>query len=89
MNLDHTDFTAKMETARLKRLSAVMQKSSNCTIDLIIVKCIGLLVVVLREWEDYPAEILLADKGWAYRSKEEAEDALPKVAAEMGVQYVL
>lgn len=47
----------------------------------------GIWVVVPREWEDYPAEILLADKGWTYRSKEEAEDALPKVAAEMGVEY--
>lgn len=49
----------------------------------------GIWVVVPREWEDYPAEILLADKGWTYRTKEEAEDALPKVAAEIGVQYVL
>lgn len=49
----------------------------------------GIWVVVPREWEDYPAEILLADKGWAYRSKEEAEDALPKVAKEMGVEYAL
>lgn len=49
----------------------------------------GIWVVVPREWEDYPAEILLADKGWTYRTREEAEDALPKVAAEMGVQYVL
>lgn len=49
----------------------------------------GIWVVVPREWEDYPAEILLADKGWTYRSKEEAKDALPKVAAEMGVEYVL
>lgn len=49
----------------------------------------GIWVVVPREWEDYPAEILLADKGWAYRSKEEAEDALPKVAAKLGVDYKL
>lgn len=49
----------------------------------------GIWVVVPREWEDYPAEILLADKGWAYRSKEEAEDALPRVAAEFGVEYKL
>lgn len=49
----------------------------------------GIWVVVPREWEDYPAEILLADKGWAYRSKEEAEAALPKVAKEMGVEYAL
>lgn len=49
----------------------------------------GIWVVVPREWEDYPAEILLADKGWTYRTKEEAQDALPKVAAEMGVEYKL
>lgn len=40
-------------------------------------------------WGGFPEEYALLDKGWAYRSKEEAEDALPKVAAEMGVQYVL
>lgn len=49
----------------------------------------GIWVVVPREWEDYPAEILLADKGWAYRSKEEAEDALPRVAAKLEVDYKL
>lgn len=49
----------------------------------------GIWVVVPREWEDYPAEILLADKGWAYRSKEEAEDALPRVAAKLKVDYKL
>lgn len=49
----------------------------------------GIWVVVPREWEDYPAEILLADKGWVFRSKQEAEAALPAVAAEMGVDYKL
>lgn len=49
----------------------------------------GIWVVVPREWEDYPAEILLADKGWTYRTREEAKDALPKVAAELGVEYEL
>ena len=49
----------------------------------------GIWVVVSREWEDYPAEILLADKCWVYRTREEAEAALPKVAAEMGVDYAL
>ena len=49
----------------------------------------GIWVVVPREWEDYPAEILLADKGWTYRTREEAKDALPKVAAEIGVEYKL
>ena len=49
----------------------------------------GIWVVVSREWEDYPAEILLADKCWVYRTREEAEAALPKVAKEMGVEYEL
>lgn len=49
----------------------------------------GIWVVVPREWEDYPAEILLADKGWTYRTKEEAQAALPKVAAKIGVEYEL
>lgn len=47
----------------------------------------GVWVVVSREWEDYPAEILLFDKGWVFRTKEEAQAALPKVAKEMGVDY--
>ena len=38
-------------------------------------------------WNACPYEILLLDKGWVYRTKEEAEAALPKVAAEMGVGY--
>lgn len=40
-------------------------------------------------WRELPYEILLFDKGWVYRTKAEAEDALPKVAAEMGVEYEL
>lgn len=38
---------------------------------------------------DFPNEYALFDKGWVYRTKEEAEAALPKVAAEMGVKYEL
>ena len=34
-------------------------------------------------------EYALLDKGWVYRSKEEAEAALPAVAKEMGVEYEL
>ena len=37
----------------------------------------------------FPNEYALLDKGWVYRTKEEAEAALPKVAAEMGVEYEL
>ena len=49
----------------------------------------GIWVVVPREWEDYPAEILLAAQGWTYRTKEEAQAALPKVAEEMGVEFIV
>lgn len=38
-------------------------------------------------WDGFPNEYALLDKGWVYRSQAEAEDALPKVAAEMGVEY--
>lgn len=38
-------------------------------------------------WKELPYEILLLGKGWVYRTKEEAKAALPKVAAEMGVDY--
>lgn len=38
-------------------------------------------------WDGFPNEYALLDKGWIFRTKEEAEDALTKVAAEMGVEY--
>lgn len=38
-------------------------------------------------WGDFPDEYALLDKGWVYRTQAEAEAALPKVAAEMGVEY--
>ena len=38
-------------------------------------------------WGGFPNEYALLDKGWVFRTKEEAEDALTKVAAEMGVEY--
>lgn len=40
-------------------------------------------------WENHPIDIALFNKGWIYRTRAEAEAALPAVAAEMGVQYVL
>lgn len=40
-------------------------------------------------WENEPHYYALLDKGWIYRSRAEAEAALPKVAAEMGVEYEL
>lgn len=38
-------------------------------------------------WTGEPRNYALLDKGWVFRTKEEAEDALTKVAAEMGVEY--
>ncbi len=46
-------------------------------------------IAVCSSWEKCPYEILLFDKGWVYRTKEEAAAALPKVAAEMGVDYAI
>lgn len=46
-------------------------------------------VVRSSRWGGLPNEYALLDKGWVFRTKEEAEDALPKVAAEMGVDYEL
>lgn len=46
-------------------------------------------VVRSSRWGGLPNEYALLDKGWVYRSQAEAEDALPKVAAEMGVEYEL
>lgn len=40
-------------------------------------------------WDGLPNEYALLDKGWAFRTEAEAQDALPKVAAEMGVDYEL
>ena len=40
-------------------------------------------------WEKHPANIALFEKGCVYRTRAEAEAALPKVAAEMGVDYEL
>lgn len=38
-------------------------------------------------WGGFPNEYALLDKGWVYRTCEKAEAALPKAAAEMGVEY--
>lgn len=46
-------------------------------------------VVRSSRWGGLPNEYALLDKGWVYRTETEAQDALPKVAAEMGVDYEL
>ena len=47
----------------------------------------GKWVVRSLWWTGAPCNYALLDKGWGFRTKEEAEDALTKVAAEMGVEY--
>lgn len=44
-------------------------------------------IVRTLSWRELPHEILLFDKGWVYKTRKEAETALPKVAAELGVEY--
>lgn len=46
-------------------------------------------LVLLYTWANNPADFALYKAGWVYRTRAEAEAALPAVAAELGVQYVL
>lgn len=46
-------------------------------------------LVLLYTWGNNPADFALYKAGWVYRTKEEAEDALPAVAKELGVEYKL
>lgn len=46
-------------------------------------------VVRIAWWDQTPNHYALLAKGWVYRTQEEAEAALPKVAAELGVDYKL
>lgn len=52
-------------------------------------RCQGQWCVDQQKWTRHPFELALLEKGWIYRTKEEAEAALPKVAKEMGVDYEL
>lgn len=40
-------------------------------------------------WKELPYEILLLSKGWVYRTRAEAKTALPAVAKEMGVEFIV
>ena len=50
-------------------------------------RCQGQWCVDQQKWTRHPFELALLEKGWVYRTRKEAEAALPKVAAEMGVEY--
>lgn len=47
----------------------------------------GKWVVRSNMWAGAPCDYALLDKGWVYRTRAEAETALPKVAAKIGVKY--
>ena len=46
-------------------------------------------IVVDVIWNGLAYDVAMLDIGWVYRTREEAEAALPKVAAELGVDYEL
>lgn len=43
--------------------------------------------IMSTEWNGWPCDYAALDKGWVYKSKEEAKAALPAVVAELGVDY--
>lgn len=49
----------------------------------------GKWVVRLYRWTGSPCNCALLDKGWVFRTCEEAQAALPGVAKELGVEYEL
>lgn len=46
-------------------------------------------IVIDVIWQGLAYDVAMFDKGWVYRTKEEAQKALPKVAAELGVEYAI
>ena len=46
-------------------------------------------IVIDVIWQGLAYDVAIFEKGWVYRTQEEAEAALPAVAAEMGVEYEL
>lgn len=46
-------------------------------------------VIVKQQWDAHPYERALLDKGWVYRTQDEAKSALPDVATEIGAEYKL
>ena len=41
-----------------------------------------------QHWTCHPFDLAVLAKGWVFHTREEAESALPKVAAEMGVKFI-
>jgi hypothetical protein len=42
-----------------------------------------------QQWTNHPYDLALLEKGWIYRTHEEAKTALSAVATELGVKYKL
>lgn len=49
----------------------------------------GAWMVTWYTWDDSPIDFAFYKVGWVFRTRAEAEAALPKVAAELGVEYKL
>lgn len=49
----------------------------------------GKWVICSSQWGESPSAYALLEKGWVYRTCEEAQAALPAVAKEIGVEYEL
>lgn len=49
----------------------------------------GKWIVCQQLWANHPFDLALFDKDWVFHSKKEAEAALPKMAAEFGMEYKL
>lgn len=47
----------------------------------------GVWYVTKWNWVGFPWQIAALDKGWVFRTRAEAEAALPAVAKEVGVEY--
>lgn len=46
-------------------------------------------IVVDVIWQGLAYDVAMFDKGWVYRSEKEAQAALPAVAAEIGVEFIV
>lgn len=49
----------------------------------------GAWMVIWHTWEDSPLDFALYKAGWVYRTEKEAKAALPAVAKELGMEYIL
>ena len=45
-------------------------------------------ILCLYTWGNNPTDFAFYKAGWVFHTKKEAESALPKVAAEMGVKFI-